>query len=69
MAALLNRLRKAIQTSGRTRYRISRATGVAESVLSRFVNGQTGLSVETAEKVAEYLGLEITLRPKSGKGA
>ncbi len=27
-------------------------------------NGQTGLNVTTAEKLADYLGLEIVIRPK-----
>jgi transcriptional regulator with XRE-family HTH domain len=64
MAKLLDMMRKAIETSGQSRYRISKDTGVAESVLSRFMSGKTALTVETVERLADYLGLEIVLRPK-----
>lgn len=60
-------MRSAIEASGQSRYRISKETGIAESVLSRFVNGETVLTVETAERLADYLGLEIVLRPKQGR--
>ena len=39
MAELLNAMRKAIEASGQSRYRISKETGIAESVLSRFMSG------------------------------
>jgi len=69
MAELLNMMRKAMETSGQSRYRISKETGIAESVLSRFMSGETALTVETVERLADYLGLEIVLRPKRGRGA
>lgn len=69
MAELLNMMRKAMETSGQSRYRISKETGIAESVLSRFMSGETALTVETVERLADYLGLEIVLRPKRGCGA
>ncbi|MEW6249650.1 MAG: helix-turn-helix transcriptional regulator [Planctomycetota bacterium] len=69
MGELLEKLRNAIETSGQSRYRISKQTGVAESVLSRFTSGETRLSIETAERLAEYLGHEIVLRPKRDRGA
>lgn len=69
VADLLNMMRKAMETSGQSRYRISKETGIAESVLSRFMSGETALTVETVERLADYLGLEIVLRPKRGRGA
>lgn len=68
MAELLNMMRKAIEASGQSRYRISKATGIAQSVLSRFMSGKTALTVETVERLADYLGLEIALRPRRGRG-
>lgn len=68
MAELLNNMRKAIEASGQSRYRISKETGIAESVLSRFISGETALTVETVERLAEYLGLEIVVRSKRGRG-
>ena len=67
MAELLNMIRKAIEASGQSRYRISKETGIAESVLSRFMSGETAITVETVERLADYLGLEIVLRPKRGR--
>jgi len=58
-------LRRAISRSKATQYRISRATGVPQSSLLRFVRGDTSLRLDKAAAVAEYLGLE--LRPKKGK--
>ncbi len=68
MAELLHTMRKAIEASGQTRYRISQETGIAESVLSRFMSGETALTVETVERLAEYLGLEIVVRLKRRRG-
>lgn len=67
MAELLEVIRTAIRTSGQTRYRIAKATGVAQSQLSRLMSGEAGLSVQNVERLAEYLGLEIVIRPKRGR--
>ena len=64
MAELLNMMRKAIEASEQSRYRMSQETGIAQSVLSRFMSGETALAVETVERLADYLGLEIMVRPK-----
>lgn len=67
MAKILDDLRAAIEASGRSRYRIARDTGIAESALSRFMSGERGLSIESVEQLADYLGLEIMVRHKSGR--
>jgi transcriptional regulator with XRE-family HTH domain len=56
--------KQAIATSGQSRYRIAQETGVPESALSRLMSGERGLSVESIEILADYLGLEIIVRPK-----
>jgi transcriptional regulator with XRE-family HTH domain len=56
-----DQLRRAIVTSGESRYSIAQATGVNQSTLSRFIHGG-GLSSENLDLIAEHLGLE--LRPK-----
>lgn len=58
-------MRKAIEASGQTRYRIAKESGVSAGQLSRLVNGERGLSVESVEKLADYLGLRITIEPKA----
>lgn len=59
---IIDELRRAIRDSGESEYAIGRATGVSQSILSRFVNGERGISLETAAKLASYLELE--LRPR-----
>lgn len=64
MSQILDSIRDAIEAGDTTRYRIAQDTGIAESVLSRLVNGERGIKIETAEILADYLGLEITIKPK-----
>jgi transcriptional regulator with XRE-family HTH domain len=53
-------LRELIDASGRSRYSICKATGIAEPAMSRFMNGKGGLSLEAIDKVADLLGLTLT---------
>ena len=64
MSRLLDGIRDAIEASGKTRYRIAQESGIAESVLSRLMSGERGLSIDALETLADYLGLEIVMRPK-----
>lgn len=68
MSHVLDEIRKAIDASGLTRYQIAKDTGIAQSQLSRLVNGERGLSVEAIERIAHYLDLEIVIRPRRRKG-
>ncbi len=64
MATVSETLRAALEKCGESRYAVSKATGIAESVLSRFVHGQP-LRGANLDILADYLGLE--LRPKARK--
>lgn len=64
MGQILNAIRNAIDESDETRNRIAKGSGVNPSQLARLVSGERGLSIETAERLADYLGLEISIRPK-----
>ena len=64
MAKMLDTLRKTVQKSNESRYRIAHGSGVAASQLARLVSGERGLSIESAEKLVDYLELEIIIRPK-----
>src|ERR1700683_3696504 len=55
-------LRRAIAKSSVSRAEIARKSGVAESVLSRFLAGKQGITLETAGRLAEVLGLRLTGR-------
>ncbi len=59
MATILEQLAEAIEDSGVTRYRISKDTGVNQSVLLRIVKGTGGCNLETLDTLSEYLGLEL----------
>lgn len=52
-------LRAAILNAPISRYRIAQETGLTEAGLSRFVNGVTGLSLDSIDKIGNCLGLEI----------
>ena len=70
MGNVLDAIRKAIEASGETRYRLWKVTGISQSHLSRVMRGEAGLSVENLERLAEALELEIIIRPakrKAGK--
>ena len=55
----------AVEASGVSQYHIAQATGIEQSTLSRFMAGTGGMTVETLDKLAEYLGLEIVVKGKA----
>ena len=63
------RLRAAILAAPVSRRRIALATGVAESVLSRFVRRQHSIDLRTADKLAAHLGLDLVpAKQRSNRG-
>src|SRR5689334_15119289 len=52
-------LRNAVREAGRSNYAVAKGAGVAPIVLQRFINGDRGLNLETAERIARFLGLEL----------
>jgi len=64
VATVSETLRAALESCGQTRYAVSKATGIPESVLSRFVHGQP-MRGTNLDILADYLGLE--LRPKANR--
>ena len=67
MAEILDTIRHAIDASGHSRYRIAQETNIAQSQLSRLMSGERGLRIDTVQRLADYLGLEIIVRPKRGR--
>ena len=55
-------LRAALERCGQTRYAVSKATGIPESTLSRFVAGGRGLRSENIDRLCAYLGLTLTTK-------
>ena len=61
---ILERIAKAIEKSGKTRYQIAQETGIDQAVLCRVVSGGS-CSTKTADILCKYLGLELV--PKEPK--
>ena len=61
---LSDQIRRAVDGCGQTRYRISMATRIDQSTLSRFMSGERGLPMKTLDKLADHLDLNIQV----GKG-
>ncbi|NLF09478.1 MAG: helix-turn-helix domain-containing protein [Pirellulaceae bacterium] len=62
-----DQLRQAIDDSGMTRYRISKETGISETALALFYNGQRGLSMKALNALGKCLELKIVLGRKPEK--
>jgi len=54
----------AIDKSGLSVYRLAKDSGVSQPVLCRFINRQRGITLATASKLVETLGLELVQRKK-----
>jgi len=61
---LSDQIRRAVDASGLSRYRICKTLGVAESTMSRFMTGKGGLSMEVLDALADLL--QINLAPRGG---
>ena len=64
MVRLTDQLRSAIDGSGMSRYAVAKAIGLDQSTLSRFMSGKAGLSIETIDKLGEFLGLQLVTAKK-----
>ena len=62
-----DQLRQVIDDSGLTRYRISKETGISETALALFYNGQRGLSMKALNALGKCLELKIILGRKPEK--
>ena len=63
---LTDELRAAVAGCGMTLGDLTRATGIDKSALSRFVNGERGLSMEAMDALGQCLGLSIVAgKPKA----
>ncbi len=59
-----DQLRRAVSESRMSRYAISKQTGIAQSTLCKFIQGERGLSFESADKLMDVLDLEIKPRTR-----
>jgi len=64
MGQMTKAIAAAIKASDQTPYAIGKGANVARSQLSRLLSGERGLDTDTIERLADYLGLQITIEPK-----
>lgn len=69
MSRLIEQIISAIETDPRARHQIANESGVSEAVLSRLVNRNRTITVETLERLCDHLGLEVSISPKKRKRA
>ncbi len=63
---IIETIRKQIEKSGLSRYRISQDTGVDQATLTRLMQGKT-ITVETADILLKYFGIELKPKKKRDK--
>jgi transcriptional regulator with XRE-family HTH domain len=64
--SLSDEIRQAVDASGLSRYRIAKELGISESTMSRFMNRKGGLTLKLLDRLADLLGLHITVERKAG---
>ncbi len=57
--SLSDDLKNAVQESGKSINSIAKGAGVPQPVLSRSINGERDIRLETASKLAEFFGLSL----------
>lgn len=57
--SVTDELRRAIAGSGVTLYQVAKDSDVEPSVIYRFMAGKQSLTLDTVDRLAAYLGLEL----------
>jgi ribosome-binding protein aMBF1 (putative translation factor) len=63
---LEKQIRTAIEKSGLSIYKLAKKSGVSQPVLCRFTNRKRGITLATASKLVDTLGLKLILEKKKG---
>ncbi len=63
LCMIIEQIRKQIETCGKSRYRISKETGIDKAALCRIMQGGS-CKVETADILLKYFGLTIAKKSK-----
>jgi plasmid maintenance system antidote protein VapI len=62
-----DQIRQAIRDADCSCYAIWQATGIDQAVLSKFLKGERGMSLESIDKVAHFLDLQIVVRGSTNR--
>lgn len=65
---LSDEVRRAVMECGMTRYEIAKRSGIAQSVLSRFVTRERTITLGTLDRLADVVGVEVIFRGATRKG-
>ncbi len=65
---LSDQLRDLIENGAHSRYRISKETGLDKGALSHFMAGHRGMSMDSIDKLGEFLDLVIVPRAELKRG-
>ena len=67
-AKLSEQIRRAVDASGLSRYRICKTLNIDQGLMSRFMAGKGGLAMASLDALADLLELELKPTPRAGKG-
>jgi transcriptional regulator with XRE-family HTH domain len=56
---IIDQLRRATAGCGESQSEIARQTGIDRAMLNQFIRGERSLSLESAAKLCQYLGLAL----------
>lgn len=63
-----DQVRHAIDQCGLSRYAISKATGITEGGLSRFMSGENDMTLRMLDRIAPVIGVSLKVsKPKRAK--
>ncbi len=66
---LSHQVRRAVDESAMSRYRICKVIDMDQAIMSRFMTGKGGLSMEKLDALVDLLGLDVVARKKRGRKA
>lgn len=68
MLSFSDQIRRVVDRSGLSRYRICQEIDLDQALMSRFMSGQGGLSLRSLDRLAKLLGLTVSVKkPKKGR--
>ena len=62
---IVRQLREAIKADPRSLYRLALEAGISKAILTRFMKAERTMTLPTAGKLFDVLGLELTPRRKA----
>jgi transcriptional regulator with XRE-family HTH domain len=60
-----DQIRRAVDSSGLSRYRICKEAGIDQATFSRFMSGKVGMALPTLDALADVLGLDVVAHKKT----